>query len=101
MGSELFEQIYCLTMVVTRRFLKLIAVYNILISSGHGLLHRHLAKKMSERDAFWLPFISSHYGDEGTKSPSCLGVGWRDKSKIQDASLRLAGVTLMVFGKLR
>lgn len=64
-----------------------------------GLLHRHLAKKkMPERDAFWLPFINSRYGDEGAVN-RLVTWAWDggDKSKIQDNSLRLAGITLAWF----
>ncbi|KKS38086.1 MAG: hypothetical protein UV01_C0005G0011 [Parcubacteria group bacterium GW2011_GWA2_42_14] len=63
------------------------------------LLHRHLAKKkMPQRDAFWLPFINSRYGDEGAIN-RLLTWSWDggDKSTIQNDSLRLAGVTLAWF----
>lgn len=63
------------------------------------LLHRHLSKKkMPERDAFWQPFLNTHYGDEGAIN-RLIAWGWNgtDKSKIGDESLRLASITLIWF----
>lgn len=63
------------------------------------LLNRHLAKmKMPNRDAYWLPFINSHYGDESAVNRL---LAWAsdgsDKTKINNDSLRLASITLTWF----
>src|SRR5262249_5602573 len=60
------------------------------------LLHSHLSKRtMPERDASWLPFVNARYGGEGAIN-RLLAWAWDggDKVKIQDESLRLAGITL-------
>ena len=86
MGLELFEQIY-------------FALLWLEFEVGFLNKTRHLAKKkMPERDAFWLPFINNRYEDEGAVN-RLLAWAWEggDKSKIQNDSLRLAGVTLAWF----
>ncbi|TAK43185.1 MAG: hypothetical protein EPO27_15590 [Betaproteobacteria bacterium] len=60
------------------------------------LLHRHLLRwRMPKRDAFWLPFINSRYGDESAVN-RLITWAWDggDKSRTSDESLRLAGITL-------
>lgn len=60
------------------------------------LLHNHLSKyTMPKRDTFWLPFVNARYGDKGAIN-RLLAWAWDggDKGKIQDESLRLAGITL-------
>ena len=63
------------------------------------LLHQHLRKhKLPQRDAFWLPYLNNYYGDESSVNRLLVwGLDGLGKDKIQNKSLRLAGITLAWF----
>ena len=63
------------------------------------LLHQHIRKhKLPQRDAFWLPYLNNYYGDDSSVNRLFVwGLDGLGKDKIQNKSLRLAGITLAWF----